>query len=54
MAKVLPWSTCNNDWNTLGTRAACIITEDCFELLCCIHSYIYIKNSNLKLTTDFG
>ena len=31
MATVLPWSTCNNDWNTLGTRAACIITEACFE-----------------------
>ena len=48
MAKVLPWSTCNNDWNTLGTRAACIITEDCFKLLCCIHTYVYIKKQQFE------
>lgn len=43
MAKVLPWSTCNNDWNTLGTRAACIITEACFEFSSLIIGCLYQK-----------
>ena len=67
MAKVLPWSTCNNDWNTLGTRAACIITEACFEFYSLKFGCLYQKqqfktsnrlwtklNSTVKLMKHFG
>ena len=67
MATVLPWSTCNNDWNTLGTRAACIITEACFEFYSLKIGCLYQKqkfktsnrlwtkvNSTVKLMKHFG